>query len=283
MDIKIITGLSGAGKSTAIKSLEDLGYFSVDNLPPSLMLQFIEMSQHLKQPIDKMAMGIDVRSYAYFDNIETDLKALIHAYPSCHILFFEASDQALIKRFKETRRSHPLNPNGSLIDGINTEREKMTAIKQMAGSVIDTSELTSRDLAKAVRGMVLDTDQIKRIAVTFQSFGFKRGLPLDSDLVFDVRFLPNPYYDEALRPLTGNDKVIQDYVFQWHETRLFYQKLRDLLDFLLPQYVREGKTQVTISIGCTGGRHRSVSLCNRLVGEYMQQHYLTSVLHRDLR
>lgn len=283
MDIKIITGLSGAGKSTAIKSLEDLGYFSVDNLPPSLMLQFIEMSQHLKQPIDKIAMGIDVRSYAYFDNIESDLKALIQAYPTCHILFFEASDQALIKRFKETRRSHPLNPNGSLIDGINTEREKMTAIKQIAGSVIDTSELTSRELAKTVRSMVLDTDQIKRIAVTFQSFGFKRGLPLDSDLVFDVRFLPNPYYEEALRPLTGNDKVIQDYVFQWHETRLFYQKLRDLLDFLLPQYVREGKTQVTISIGCTGGRHRSVSLCNRLVAEYMQQHYVTSVVHRDLR
>ncbi len=283
MDIKIITGLSGAGKSTAIKCLEDLGYFSIDNLPPSLMIQFIEMCKGLKQPIDRVALGIDVRSYAFFDDVEANLSKLQATYDRCDIYFFEASDKVLINRFKETRRTHPLSETGIIIDGINVERQQMAAIKQMASRVIDTSDMNSHQLRHFIKLDMLGKTSVQAIAISFQSFGFKRGVPLDSDLLFDVRFLPNPYYDENLRPLTGNDQAIKDYVFQWHETKLFYDKLREMLDFLLPQYIREGKNHVTVSIGCTGGRHRSVAVCNQLADDYRAQGYQISVAHRDIK
>ncbi len=282
MDIKIITGLSGAGKSTAIKCLEDLGYFSIDNLPPSLMVQFIEMCKSLKQPIDKVALGIDVRSYAFFDDVESSLHDLKTRYNNCEIYFFEASDRVLINRFKETRRTHPLSETGILIDGINVERQQMSNIKKLASRILDTSEMNSHQLRHFIKMNILGAASAQAITISFQSFGFKRGLPLDSDLLFDVRFLPNPYYDEKLRPLSGNDQAIRDYVFQWHETQLFYGKLREMLDFLLPQYIREGKNHVTVSIGCTGGRHRSVAICNQLGSDYREQGYDVSLAHRDL-
>ncbi len=282
MDIKIITGLSGAGKSTAIKCLEDLGYFSIDNLPPSLMAQFIEMSKALAQPIDKIALGIDGRSYAFFDDVESCLQALKERYQTCDIYFFEASDKRLINRFKETRRTHPFSQSGILIDGINRERQQMANIKNMASLVIDTSDMNSHQLRHFIKVNLLGQTSNKTIAISFQSFGFKRGVPLDSDLLFDVRFLPNPYYDDKLRDLTGADQAVSDYVFQWHETRLFYDKLKEMLDFLLPQYVREGKNRVTVSIGCTGGRHRSVAICRQLGTDYAARGYAVSVAHRDL-
>ncbi len=283
MDIKIITGLSGAGKSTAIKSLEDLGYYCVDNLPSSLMVQFIEMCKGLAQPIDKVALGIDARSSVFFDDVIADLKAICVRFGPCQTYFFEASDKVLINRFKETRRIHPLSKTGVLIDGINSERERMAQIKSMATFVVDTSKMTSHQLRHYVKESVLGDACAKSITIDFQSFGFKKGIPLDSDLLFDVRFLPNPYYDENLRALSGNDQAIKDYVFQWHETSLFYDKLKNLLDFLLPQYIREGKNRVTISVGCTGGRHRSVAICNQLADDYNEQGYATSAVHKELK
>ncbi len=282
MDIKIITGLSGAGKSTAIKSLEDLGYYCVDNLPTSLMIQFVEMCEGLVQPIDKVALGIDARSSVFFDDVIADLNAICVRFGPCQTYFFEASDKALINRFKETRRTHPMSKTGALIDGINTERERMAQLKSMATFVVDTSKMTSHQLRHYVKESVLGEAAAKSISIDFQSFGFKKGIPLDSDLLFDVRFLPNPYYDKQLRPLSGNDQAIRDYVFQWLETGLFYEKLKDLLDFLLPQYIREGKNRVTVSIGCTGGRHRSVAICNQLTADYKEQGYTTSAVHIDL-
>ncbi len=282
MDIKIVAGLSGAGKSTAIKSLEDLGYFSVDNLPPSLIGQFILLAEKLSQPISKVAIGIDVRSLNYYEELEGAIANLMSLYPNTELIFVEASDAVLIKRFKETRRLHPLNFAGSLIESINLEREKMAEIKQMASFNVDSSEMTARQLGQHIQRFVLGEKNDKQISIVIRSFGFKKGIPIDSDLVFDVRFLPNPYYDDSLRKLTGNDQPIKDYVFKWQESQLFYQKLRDMLDFLLPQYVREGKTMITISIGCTGGRHRSVAIANRLAEDYQELDYLTMLVHRDL-
>lgn len=283
MDLKIITGLSGAGKSTVLKSLEDLGYYCIDNLPPALMHQFVLMCENMAEPIEKIAIGIDVRGRHFFDDLSEHLTALKSNYPGCQVVFLDASDKALIDRFKETRRTHPLNPDGSLIDGINLEREKMRRLKESADIVMDTSHMNARSLGQAIKQQFSMTVQMRHVSLTFQSFGFKKGIPLDSDLVFDVRFLPNPYYDEVLRPLTGNDTVIQDYVFQWEETQTFYHKLRDMLDFLIPEYGREGKNQVIVSIGCTGGRHRSVSIANRLAKDYQELQYITTVNHRDIK
>ncbi len=282
MDIKIITGLSGAGKSTAIKSLEDLGYYCVDNLPPSLMIQFVEMCRSLVQPINKVALGIDARSSIFFDDVIADLDSICQRFGPCQTYYFEASDKVLVNRFKETRRIHPLSKTGSLIDGINSERERMAQLKSIATFVVDTSKMTGHQLRRYVKDSVLGDAGEKSIIVDFQSFGFKKGIPLDSDLLFDVRFLANPYYDENLRALSGNDQAIKDYVFQRIETGLFYNKLKDMLNFLLPQYIREGKNRVTVSIGCTGGRHRSVAICNQLAADYDEQGYTTAVIHRDL-
>jgi UPF0042 nucleotide-binding protein len=283
MDIKIITGLSGAGKSTVIKSLEDMGYYCIDNLPPALMAQFVEMCEQLKDPIAKIAIGVDVRGRSFFDTFESDIEDFLAQYPLCQMVFLDASDKALIDRFKETRRTHPLNPEGSIMDGINKERDKMHGLKSKSFIVLDTSHMNGRTLGLTIKKQFLGETAAKQIAITFQSFGFKKGIPLDSDLVFDVRFLPNPYYDEALRPLSGNDTEIQEYVFKWDETKTFYKKLKDLLDFLVPQYIREGKNQVIVAIGCTGGRHRSVSIANRLAHDFESEHYISTVKHRDLK
>ncbi len=285
MEILIITGLSGAGKSTAINSLEDLGYFSIDNLPPTLIPPFIELSKNAKTPITKLALGVDIRMFEIYENIDA-IEDSIHQFDlgddAFQIVFLEASDEVLIKRYKETRRTHPLSKSHSLIDGINAERERMHAIKMRSNRIIDTSDMTGRQLSQHIKDIVLSDTEVQPISITFKSFGFKKGLPLDSDLVFDVRFLPNPYYDESLRHMTGNDAPIQNFVFKWRETKIFYSKLRQMLDFLLPQYIREGKSSVTICIGCTGGHHRSVSIANRLAEDYKGQHYITTVVHRDI-
>lgn len=283
MDIKIITGLSGAGKSTVINSLEDLGFYCIDNLPPALLEQVVLLCQAAKTPVDKIAIGIDVRGRGFFDDMGEHLDAFKANHPSCQLIFMDASDKVLIDRFKETRRAHPLNPDGTLIDGINEERGKMMALKSRADMVIDTSLMNARSLGQSIVQKFSTKAIESHIALSFQSFGFKKGIPMDSDLVFDVRFLPNPYYDEDLRPLSGNDQPIVDYVFKWEETEIFYRKLRDMLDFLIPQYSREGKHQVIISIGCTGGRHRSVALSNQLCKDYSALHYVTTITHRDLK
>lgn len=283
MEVKIITGLSGAGKSTVLKSLEDMGYYCIDNLPPALMGQFVSMCQSMAEPIEEVAIGIDVRGRHFFDELEPQLQSLKALFPNCQVVFLDASDKVLIDRFKETRRTHPLNPEGSLIDGINLEREKMRGLKDMSDIVLDTTHMNGRTLGLAVKQQFGQESPMRAISLTFQSFGFKKGIPMDSDLVFDVRFLPNPYYDENLKPLSGNDQPIVDYVFQWQETQTFYHKLRDMLDFLIPEYGREGKNQLIVAIGCTGGRHRSVALANRLAKDYHDLQYVTTVKHRDLK
>jgi UPF0042 nucleotide-binding protein len=283
MDIKIVTGLSGAGKSTVLNSLEDLGYYCIDNLPPALMHQFVTMCENMLDPIKTIAIGVDVRGRHFFDDLMTQLDQFRTFYPKCQVIFLDASDKILIDRFKETRRVHPLSPDGSLIDGINLERERMRFLKDSADFLIDTTHMNARALGQAIKQQVSLNLPTRAISLTFQTFGFKTGIPMDSDLVFDVRFLPNPYYDELLRPLSGNDQEIVDYVFQWQETQTFYKKLRDMLDFLIPEYSREGKNQVIISIGCTGGRHRSVSIANRLAQDYNEMLYVTTIKHRDLK
>lgn len=283
MEVKIITGLSGAGKSTVLKSLEDMGYYCIDNLPPALMGQFISMCQSMAEPIEEVAIGIDVRGRHFFDELEPQLQSLKALFQNCQVVFLDASDKVLIDRFKETRRTHPLNPEGSLIDGINLERDKMRGLKDMSDIVLDTTHMNGRTLGLAVKQQFGQESPMRAISLTFQSFGFKKGIPMDSDLVFDVRFLPNPYYDEDLKPLSGNDQPIVDYVFQWQETQTFYHKLRDMLDFLIPEYGREGKNQLIVAIGCTGGRHRSVALANRLAKDYNDLQYVTTVKHRDLK
>lgn len=283
MKLRIVTGLSGAGKSTVLKSLEDMGYYCIDNLPPALMRQFVMMCQNMSEPIEEVAIGIDVRGRHFFDELEPQLQALKAAYPECWVVFLDASDKVLIDRFKETRRTHPLNPDGTLIDRINLEREKMRDIKSLSDSVLDTTHMNGRTLGIAIKQQFGHETPLKTISLTFQSFGFKKGIPLDSDLVFDVRFLPNPYYDEKLKTLSGNDKPIVDYVFQWQETQTFYHKLRDMLDFLIPEYGREGKNQLIVAIGCTGGRHRSVAIANRLAQDYQGLQYVTTIKHRDLK
>lgn len=283
MNLKIVTGLSGAGKSTVLKSLEDMGYYCIDNLPPALMAQFVSMCQNMLEPIEDVAIGIDVRGRHFFDELAPQLKALKSRYSECQVVFLDASDKVLIDRFKETRRTHPLNPEGSLIDGINLEREKMRGIRERADLVLDTTHMNGRTLGLAIKQQFGQSMPQRAISLTFQSFGFKKGIPLDSDLVFDVRFLPNPYYDEGLKPLSGNDPPIVDYVFQWQETQTFYHKLRDMLDFLIPEYGREGKNQLIVAIGCTGGRHRSVAIANRLASDYQDLQYVTTIKHRDLK
>ena len=264
MRFVILTGISGAGKSTALKMMEDMGYYCVDNLPIPLVERFYELSDNASAELQKVAVGIDVRNGQNLSEMQDVLMGLHAEGRKCEILFLDSDDPVLVKRYKETRRSHPLAQGERVDKGIGREREQLRFLKENADYIIDTSRLLTRELKVELEKIFVNNKEYKNLFVTVLSFGFKYGIPADSDLVFDVRFLPNPYYVEGLRLKNGNDKEIQDFVLQYEEAHEFLNKLEDMIRFLIPNYIAEGKNQLVISIGCTGGKHRSVTLANEL-------------------
>jgi len=282
MRFVIVTGLSGAGRSQAINNLEDLGYFCVDNLPPKLISKFAEACSQSDGKIDKVALVIDIRGGKFFDDLFASLNELKAEGIDYEILFLDASNNVLIKRYKESRRTHPLSKDGRIIKGIEEERLRLKDIKEKATHVIDTTNLTNGKLKTMINKIYGDSADENCLTISIVSFGFKYGIPLDSDLVFDVRFLPNPYYISELKKFSGNDVPVYNYVMDFDETREFIKKLTDMLDFLIPNYVKEGKSQLIISIGCTGGRHRSVAIANKIFKILEEKNYVVNIEHRDL-
>ncbi|WP_164215932.1 RNase adapter RapZ [Virgibacillus sp. YIM 98842] len=277
----IITGMSGAGKTVAVQSFEDLGYYCVDNLPPTLLPKFLELMKDSTNNIQKVALVMDLRGREFFDSLFDALDVLAkEEWIDEHILFLDAKDEKLVSRYKETRRSHPLAADDLPLKGIRQEREILDELRGRAQRIIDTTNLKPRELREKIVSKYREEKQ-EIFSVHFVSFGFKHGLPIDADLVFDVRFLPNPHYVAQMQPLTGLNKEVSSYVFKWAETKMFNKKLLDLLQFMLPQYKREGKSQLVIAIGCTGGQHRSVALAEYYAKELSDQ-YITHVNHRDI-
>ena len=280
----IVTGLSGAGKSEATNSLEDMGYFCVDNLPPTLIKKFAEVCKQSDGKIDKVALVIDIRGGIFFDDLFDSLNELAKEQFEYEILFLDTADEILVKRFKEKRRSHPLAPGGRVITGIERERKRLKEVKEKADIIIDTSKYAIKDLREEMLKKFGDGEiPQKQLAITVLSFGFKYGIPVDSDLVFDVRFIPNPFYIPELKPHSGNDKPVKDYVLQQEESKVFLEKSVDMLKFLIPNYNKEGKRQLIISIGCTGGRHRSVAIANAIYENLKDSNYNVYVEHRDIK
>jgi RNase adapter protein RapZ len=281
MRFVIITGVSGAGKSLTIKYLEDMGYFCVDNLPPSLIPKFAEICVSPNGKIEKVALVIDVRGGDLLKDFIPGLKYLEENNIQYDVLFLEAADNTLIKRFKESRRNHPLSPDGRISLGIQMERDILKDIKNIAKNIIDTTNLGARELKEELYNILVEGKKFEGLVVSVISFGFKYGIPIDCDLVFDVRFIPNPYYIESMKKLSGNDEVVRDYVLNLKETKEFMEKTMSLLEFLIPNYVKEGKTQLIIGVGCTGGRHRSVAIGNAINGILSDKHR-SVIEHRDI-
>ena len=273
--------MSGGGKLTAIRFLEDMGYYCVDNLPVRLIDPFMELVSAPGSDVDKVVLGLDVRADKSFDNVEQVLAALKKKGYKYEILFMDASDEVLIKRYKETRRQHPVCPSGRVEDGIAQERKILEQIKKDADYVIDTSGLLTRVLKEELIKIFVKDENYNSLMISIMSFGFKNGIPADADLVFDVRFLPNPFYVERLKKLTGNDKPVRDYVMSFPEAGQFMEKLEDMISFLIPGYVKEGKNQLVIAIGCTGGQHRSVTIANALAERLRGGDYGINLYHRD--
>lgn len=278
----IVTGLSGAGKTQAVWCLEDLGFFCVDNLPPTLIPKFAELVAQSDGRINKIAIVIDIRGGKFFDAVIENLDSLKEAGFKYDILFLDASDETLVRRFKESRRRHPLNPQGSVLEGIREERQKLEDLKGKATKIIDTTELSNQQLKEEITNIFGDSMHSASMNITVLSFGYKYGIPLDADLVMDVRFLPNPFYIKEIRHLTGNDKEIQEYVLKFEETKIFLRKYFNLIKFLVPHYIKEGKTNLVIAIGCTGGQHRSVTLANKLGALLKNKDYKVTIKHRDI-
>lgn len=283
MRFVIVTGMSGAGKTTALKMLEDMGYFCVDNLPIPLLTRFVEMFSEPEEEVKKIALGLDVRGGQDFTGLQEVLDEMDEKQTSYEILFLDAQDDVLIKRYKETRRQHPLSGSGRVDTGIAKEREKIMFLKMRATYILDTSKMLTRELKLELEKIFVKGESFCNLYITVMSFGFKYGIPQDSDLVFDVRFLPNPYYIDELREKTGNDPEVQDYVMENDKAREFLDKLTDMVDFLIPNYILEGKNQLVIAIGCTGGKHRSVTLANALYQKLgSQENYGVRIEHRDI-
>jgi len=278
----VITGMSGAGKTLALHALEDAGYFCVDNLPPRLLPTLVDLCSQSRQPIAKVALVADVRGGEFFRDLTDAIGKLRSESYEVRIFFLEASDEVLVQRYKETRRRHPLSNDGrDLLQAIQLEREQLAEIRELADEVIDTSGLTPQQLRDEIlRRLQLGDGTTMQVKVV--SFGFKYGVPVDADLVFDVRFLPNPNYDPALRPLTGQDERVKEFVLKQAETKEFLSRLKALLEFTLPLYRREGKSYLTIAVGCTGGRHRSVTLAEAVAEIVKANGFVCTVVHRDI-
>ena len=284
MRFVIVTGMSGAGKSTALKMLEDMGYFCVDNLPIPLVPRFAEMLTVPDAEVNRAAVGIDIRSGQSLGMLEEKMKEIDDCGIRYEILFLDARDNVLVKRYKETRRQHPLGKDGQIDVGIAKEREQIAFLKIRADYILETSKMLTRELKIALEKIFVEGKDFKNLYVTVMSFGFKYGIPQDADLVFDVRFLPNPYYIDTLRELTENDMEVQAYVLNNDRTRIFLEKLKDMVEFLLPNYILEGKTQLVIALGCTGGKHRSVTLANALYELIKEKdNYGVRLEHRDIQ
>lgn len=283
MRMVIVTGMSGAGKSTVMNMLEDVGYYCVDNLPVFLLGKFHEIWKNSMGEIEKVALGIDIRSGETLTELDEILASMEKGNDLYEILYMDASDATLIKRYKETRRNHPLSAGGRVEDGIALEREKLAFLKDKATYIIDTDNLLVRDLKTEIEKIFVENKKFNNLYINILSFGFKHGIPADSDLVFDVRFMPNPYYVESLRKLTGNDKEVQEFVMNSDTSVEFVNKLTDMVKFLIPNYIAEGKNQLVVSIGCTGGHHRSVTVANKLYEALKEDaNYGIKVSHRDL-
>ncbi|MGN0167975.1 MAG: RNase adapter RapZ [Acetatifactor sp.] len=283
MRFVVVTGMSGGGKSTALKMLEDAGFYCVDNLPISLVEKFVELISMPNSEISKVALGLDVRADQSFEDATRTLNQLKDKGYKFEILFMDADENVLIKRYKETRRVHPLAADGRVEDGVRRERSALENIRRNADYVIDTTNVLTRELKEELDRIFVENGEYNSLMVTVMSFGFKYGIPADADLVFDVRFLPNPFYIDELKAKTGNDKAVQDYVMSFEESDIFMEKLTDMIQFLIPNYVKEGKYRLVIAIGCTGGKHRSVTLANELYGRMKDKgNYGLKLYHRDV-
>lgn len=284
MEIVIITGVSGAGKSSALDIFEDMGYYSMDNLPPKLLTNFAELSKSSNRDIDRIAVVVDVRGGIFFHDLVQAVEQLREMGESVSILFLDAKDEVLIRRYKELRRPHPLvNDNTSLVEAIYDERCALEEIRRLADQYIDTSGFILGDLRNRIHVLYSTSEKSRSLHINIMSFGFKHGIPLDADLVFDVRFLPNPYYNEKLKKKTGLDEEVSNYVFGFEITNEFVAKAMDMLEFLIPHYINEGKTNLVIAIGCTGGKHRSVAITEKLAKELEKAGEKIHVSHRDAK
>lgn len=283
MRFVVVTGMSGGGKSTALKMLEDAGFYCVDNLPVSLIEKFVELIAMPNSEITKVALGLDVRADQSFEDATRILKQLKKKGSNFEILFMDCDENALIRRYKETRRVHPLSEDGRVEEGVHKERRILESIRKTSDYVIDTSNLLTRELKEELDRIFVRNEEYNSLMITVMSFGFKHGIPSDADLVFDVRFLPNPFYIEELKHQTGNDTPVQKYVMSFPEAETFMEKLMDMTEFLIPNYVKEGKYRLVIAIGCTGGKHRSVTLANELYKRMKNQgDYGIKLYHRDV-
>lgn len=283
MRFVIVTGMSGAGKSTALRMLEDAGYYCVDNLPMPLVPKLAELLRTPNEEITRIALGLDIRSGAGFSEIARLLDQMKEAGTVCEVFFLEASTDVLIKRYKESRRMHPLSGNGRVDEGILKERRMLASVKKKADYILDTSQMLTRELRGELKKIFVQNKEYKSLFVTVLSFGFKYGIPNDADLVFDVRFLPNPYYVDDLRPLSGNDAPVRDFVMKGQMAEPFLERLVDMIRFLIPGYIAEGKNQLVIAVGCTGGKHRSVTIANALYENLKEQEkYGVKIEHRDM-
>jgi len=279
----IVTGMSGAGKTQVVRAMEDLGYFCVDNLPPMLILKFAELCVQSAGRVSKIALVGDIRGGEFFDTLVQVLEDLEREGFMYEILFLEASDETLIRRYKESRRRHPMAPFGRVSEGIRSEREKLELIRGRATHIIDTSDLSTAQLKEKITALFSGERESDRMSVTVVSFGFKYGIPLDADMVFDVRFLPNPFYVDSLRRKSGRTPEVSDYIGKWPITHQFLDKLGSLIDFLVPNYVKEGKGQLIIAVGCTGGLHRSVFVAEKIAEGLKKKGYRVNVEHRDIK
>jgi len=277
----IITGMSGAGKTVAIQSFEDLGFFCVDNLPPTLLPKFLELMKESGNKMNKVALVMDLRGREFFDHLFKALDDLAEtSWVTPQILFLDADDSTLVRRYKETRRTHPLAPSGLPLEGIQLERELLEELKGRAQLIYNSSKMKPKELREKIL-TEFSANKQTIFTVNVMSFGFKYGIPIDADLVFDVRFLPNPHYIESMRPKTGLDEDVSTYVLKWNETTKFLEKVTELLAFMLPHYKREGKAQLVVAIGCTGGQHRSVAL-TEYIANHFEKDYETRITHRDI-
>lgn len=282
MRIVIITGLSGSGKSTGVRVLEDEGFLCIDNLPVSLVPTFVELVEKSKDRTREVALVMDIRDIESLRGYNEVLKQIREAGHTVEIIFLDASDEVLIRRFSETRRRHPASESGSVPEGISYERQELAGLRRIASIIIDTSEFNIHQLKDSVISFVKGRGVSRCMTVHLQSFGFRYGIPLESDLVMDVRFLPNPYFVNGLRPFTGLDPLVREFVLEKDDTRIYLVKMKDMLEFLLPCYRREGKSYLTVSTGCTGGKHRSVAITEELKAFFSEKNVILKVTHRDI-
>jgi UPF0042 nucleotide-binding protein len=282
IDFVVITGLSGAGKSYAIKCFEDMGFFCVDNLPTTLIPTFADLAARSTQQLRRVALGVDVREGEYLSHLVEAIAELKRRRHAVEVLFLEASEESLVRRYHETRRRHPLAAEGNVLDGIRAERKAMAHLREIADRILDTTTLTVHQFKALLIELYVAPKQRPGLTTSLVSFGFKHGIPYDADLVFDVRFLPNPHFVDALRPFDGRDAPVREFIFKHEESRELLRQLRELLTFLLPCYEREGKAYLTVAIGCTGGRHRSVAFVEEIRGILEAHGYSPTIVHRDL-